>query len=144
MTAHIGDEVVTSNGEVYVLRGEPPKNYSGANMETLAILLDQINTNLGILVDSTRWVGKYASIEEDLGSNVELNEYTFNFPVRYLRIFAYQPIKMRINDIGNPIINIDPTEMPYVISGINNGSFIHSIHISTGNVSTNIKILAFG
>jgi hypothetical protein len=142
----VGDTVITSSGEVYLMVSNPSSQdiKTPANFDTIANLLDQININMNILVDTSRWVGKYASIEENIDNDAERREFDFNFPVRYMRIYADQPIKIQINDIGNPIISIDATEMPYVLSNLSPSFFIQKLYITTGTLATKLKILAIG
>lgn len=142
----VGDKVTTASGEVYLMvsnktseTAQPP-----ATLTTIANLLDQVNINLNILIDTSRWVGKYAAIEENLDSGIERRDFDFKFPVRYIRIYTDQPIKIQINDIGNPIISIDATEMPYVLSNLFTGFFIQKLYITTGTLATKLKILAMG
>lgn len=142
----IGDRVTTASGEVYLMvSGQPGIDVrKPADLATIAGLLEQVNINLNILIDTNRWVGKYTSIEENLADGAERSDFTFNFPVRYIRIYTDQPIKIQINDIGNPLISIDATEMPYVLSNLFPGFFIQKLYITTGTLATKLKILAMG
>ena len=144
--ATIGDEVKTSEGEMYVMvsKADVSNTFSNATISTLAQLLDQVNINLNILIDTQRWSGKYTAIEEFLLPNVEATTYNFVFPVRYLKIYIDQPIGIQFNDIGNPIINVDATESPYVLTGMAPGFLIQKIIVTTGTLQTKIKILAMG
>jgi hypothetical protein len=142
----IGDKIITADGEVYLMvSGQPVAGaQQPVDLATIARLLDQVNINLNILIDTNRWVGKYAAIEENLDNGVERRDFVFDFPVRYIRIYTDQPIKIQINDIGNPLISIDATEMPYVLSNLYPGFFIRKLYITTGTLSTKLKILAMG
>lgn len=142
----IGDEVKTSDGEVYLMvsKDQPPTFVKNADLNTIAQLLDQVNINLNILIDTTRWVGSYISIEESLGKNTERTEYVFRFPIRYIRLYSDQPIRVQFNDIGNPIVSISATEMPYVLSNLTPGFFIEKLYVTTGSLTTKLKILAMG
>lgn len=139
----IGDEMTTSDGKVFKM---VPRQESGSavTLTTLANILDQVNINLSILIDTERWIGKYTSLEDTLDANAERKEYKFYFPVRYLKIYADQPISLQINDVGNPIINISAGEFPYELPHLRPGFVISSLFITTGTIETRITILALG
>jgi hypothetical protein len=142
----IGDKVETADGEIYLMVSEkdaPPVRSNGSS-DTIARLLEQVNINLNILIDTNRWVGKYVTIEETLDRGVERRDFDFSFPIRYFKLYADQPIKIQFNDVGNPVISIDATEMPYVLSNLMPGFFIQKLYITTGTLATNLKILAIG
>ena len=111
----IGDIIQTSDGKVLRLVPKPAA--------TLENTLEQLNINLSLLIDTERWIGKYTSISETISANSDRSEYTFHFPVRYLRINSDQPIKMQFNDPGNPVINISVGEFPYTLSHIRPGFY---------------------
>jgi hypothetical protein len=139
----IGDVIQTSDGKVLQM---VPRTIDDGEITigTLAKLLDQINVNLSILIDTERWVGKYNAITDQIDANTSVSEYKFNFPPRYIKINADQPIKVQINDIGNPVIDISAAEYPYVISDIKPGLAIRSLFVTTGSLLTNITILGMG
>jgi hypothetical protein len=115
-----------------------------ADLNTLANLLTSLNSNLSVLVDTVRWSGKYSSIEDQYQANTERQDYDFKWPVRFLRVYANQPIKIQLNDVGNPVISVDVSEMPFILSGIMPGFNVDRIYITPGRLATNIKILAMG
>jgi hypothetical protein len=142
----IGDEVKTSDGEVYLMvsKEQSPTVVGNADLNTIAQLLDQVNINLNILIDTNRWVGSYISIEDNLEHDIERSEYVFRFPIRYMRLYADQPIRIQFNDIGNPLISISASEMPYVLPNLTPGFIIEKLFVSTGSLTTKLKILAMG
>jgi hypothetical protein len=139
----IGDVIHTSDGKV--LQMVPKPSTGGvATLATLATLLDQLNVNLSLLIDTERWLGKYISLEDVVDANSNHSEYKFYFPLRYLRINSDQPLKIQFNDVGNPVINISVGEFPYVLPDIRPGFVIKTMYITTGSVDTNISILGMG
>lgn len=142
--AKTGDVITTSSGEVYRMVGNSDDTSKPADISTVASLLRQTNINLNILVDTFRWSGKYDSIEEQYEPGTERKEIVFKYPVRFLRVIANQPIKIQLNDKGNPSINVDISEMPFTLSGVTPGFYIDKIYITPSQLATNLKILAMG
>jgi len=141
--AIIGDTLTTSDGKV--LKMVPKPTDAGVvDLATLARILDQLNINLSILIDTERWIGKYISTSETVEANSSRAVYKFHFPLRYLRINADQPLKIQFNDVGNPVINISVGEFPYTLPDIRPGFVIKSMYITTGTVDTTISILGMG
>jgi hypothetical protein len=142
--AGIGDEITTSGGVTYVMVAKSTTVSAQATVATLAELLDQVNLNLNILIDTFRWAGNYDAREDSLEQNSERQEYDFKFPVRYIRLYATQPISIQLNDVGNPMISVDTSEMPFVLNGLTPGFTLQKIFATPGTLPTNIKILAMG
>jgi hypothetical protein len=139
----IGDEIQTSDGKTFRMVPKPTSS-APVTLATLANLMEQINVNLSILIDTERWLGKYLSFSEEVEANSDRIEYKFHFPVRYLKITADQPIKLQINDVGNPIISISAAEFPYTLPNIRPEFVIKSLFVTTGTLLTNISILGMG
>jgi hypothetical protein len=134
--AEVGDTIQTSEGKILRLVPAQPL--------TLQNTLEQLNINLSLLIDTERWIGKYTSVADSIDANSSHSEYTFNFPIRYLRINSDQPLKIQFNDVGNPVISISVGEFPYILSHIRPAFVIKSLYITTGSVDTNISILGMG
>lgn len=139
----IGDIIQTSDGKVLQMVPKAVDN-GKVTLETIRDAIDQVNVNLSILIDTERWMGKYISFSEVIEANSNRKEYPFHFPIRYLKIDSDQPLKVQINDVGNPVIDISAGEFPYTLPDIRPGFVIKSLYITTGSLLTNISILGMG
>lgn len=124
------------------------QSHQDITIESLYQQLQQINLNLSILVDTLRWDGKYESIDINVDANTERRGYPFDgdfkFRPRVLIISANQPITVQLNSTGNAPIPLGVTDMPLNLSNIYPAMDIQRVFISTGQNSTQLKILAFG
>ena len=140
----VGDVITTSSGESFIMVDKSVSDGTPATTATLATLLNQVNINLNILIDTFRWAGNYDLIEDTLQPHSERKVYQFKFPVRYFKIYTNQPIKLQLNDSGNKSIGIDTTEMPFVLDNITPGFYLWRVYVTPGSLTTNLKILVMG
>lgn len=108
--------------------------------------IDALNRNLEKLISLYEWEGKYDVIEESIESNLAAKSYAFRFYPRTLVFYADQRIGVMLNEKGNPVINLNPTEMPYTLN-VRPGMYIDRVVIrfhAHPAASTSLRIILFG
>src|SRR5208337_4061700 len=106
-------------------------------------LLQNIDDDLNIIIDTLQWKGQYARVIDNIDPNFT-QVYPFVFPVRFINISADQPITIYINDDENPPKDTEPTEMPFNLPAVYPNMNIRKIFIKTQSNATQVKIFAIG